>query len=196
MFHEIPQSVMDRMKYLEEMDRREREEGLPPPERLRQVPPETGRFIAILAASAPAGTYLEIGTSGGYSGLWLALACEETGKRLVTFEVAQERATIAQETFRSAGVEEIVELVVGDAREYLGGYPGVSFCFLDAAKEVYFDCYEQVVPNMVSGGLLVADNVISHQEILEPMVRRVLSDRRVDALVVPIGSGLLVCRKR
>jgi predicted O-methyltransferase YrrM len=183
------------MRYLEELDRKERAQGIPAPKRLRQVPPETGRFIAVLAASAPAGTYLEIGTSGGYSTLWLALACQENGRKVVTFELVPERAEIARETFRSAQVEENVELLVGDAREHLKAYNGVSFCFLDAAKEVYSDCYEKVVPKMVTGGILVADNVISHKEILEPFVQRVLNDERVDGLVVPIGSGLLVCRR-
>ncbi len=184
------------MDYLEFLDERDRLDGTPSSQRLRQIPAETGRFIALLAAAAPEGTYLEIGTSAGYSTLWLALACEELGRRVVTFEVVEEKAHMAMETFRIAGVEKIVELVIGDAREYLQNYRDVSFCFLDAEKEIYHDCYEMVVPNMVSGGLLVADNAISHKDILKPMIERALDDKRVDALVVPIGRGELICRKR
>ena len=75
------------------------------------------------------------------------------------------------------------------------GLDNISFCFLDAEKELYADCYELVVPNLVPGGILVADNAISHAETLQPMLDRALSDERVDALIVPIGMGELVCRK-
>jgi predicted O-methyltransferase YrrM len=71
----------------------------------------------------------------------------------------------------------------------------VGFCFLDAEKEVYGECYDLVVPKLVPGGLLVADNAISHYEDLKPMLDRALTDSRVDAIVVPIGKGELVCRK-
>ena len=107
----------------------------------------------------------------------------------------EEKARLARETFKAAGIEEVVELIVGDAREYLHNYKDISFCFLDADKEVYHDCYEKIVPNLVKGGLLVADNAITHKEVLTPMLDRALNDERVDALVVPIGSGVLVCRK-
>jgi caffeoyl-CoA O-methyltransferase len=195
MFHNIPKAVEERMRYLESLDKKDRANGTPPLQRLRQIPPETGKFIALLAASAHEGTYLEIGTSAGYSTLWLALACTELGRKLVTFEVLEEKASLAVETFKLAGVEEVVKLVGGDAREHLGRYKNISFCFLDAEKEIYIDCYEAIVPNMVKGGLLIADNAISHKEELEAMLKRALNDERVDALIVPIERGVLVCRK-
>jgi caffeoyl-CoA O-methyltransferase len=195
MFNNIPEAIKERMDYLESLDKEDRSAGKPPEERLRQVPPQTGKFLALLAATAPEGTYLEIGTSGGYSAMWLSLACKELGRKLVTFEVLEEKVKIAWETFKVTRLEDIVELVEGDAREYLQNYKNIGFCFLDAEKEDYLDCYEKVVPNMISGGILVADNVISHREILEPMIERALKDKRVDALVVPIGRGELVCRK-
>lgn len=177
------------------MDAKDREDGTPRHLRLRQIPPETGKFIAILAAGAPKGTFIEIGTSAGYSTLWLTLACRKIGNKITTFEWQAEKAKLAEETFRSAGVESMVELITGDAREYLENYKNVSFCFLDAEKELYQDCYEAVIPNMVSGGLFVADNVISHREALKTVVHQALNDERVDALVVPIGKGELVCRR-
>jgi len=194
-FHNIPQAIAERMHYLERLDAKDRTDGTPRYQRLRQISPETGKFIAILAAGAPKGTFIEIGTSAGYSTLWLTLACRKVGSRIITFEWQAEKAKLAEETFKSAGVETMVELIIGDAREYLEDYKDVSFCFLDAEKELYQDCYEAVIPNMVSGGLLVADNVISHREELKPMLNRALKDQRVDALIVPIGKGELVCRK-
>jgi predicted O-methyltransferase YrrM len=127
--------------------------------------------------------------------MWLSLACKELGRKLITFEVLEEKVKIARETFKIAGIENVVELVFGDAKKYLQNYKNVAFCFLDTEKEDYLDCYEKLIPNLVKGGILVADNVISHKEVLEPMLQRVLKDERVDAVVVPIGSGELVCRK-
>jgi predicted O-methyltransferase YrrM len=195
MFKSIPQRTLNRMKHLEEMDMSQRRKEMERFDRLRQVPPQTGRFIALLCASAPKGACLEIGTSGGYSGIWLSLACRETGRTLTTFEFSNAKVEIAAETFRIAGVDDIVKIVAGDARKHLGEYENVGFCFLDAEKDAYEECFELVVPNLVKGGILVADNVISHKEILGPWVEKILKDDRVDALVVPIGSGELVCRK-
>jgi predicted O-methyltransferase YrrM len=86
--------------------------------------------------------------------------------------------------------------VQGDALKYLPEYNDIGFCFLDAEKEVYEPCYEAVIPLLVPGGVLVADNAISHESELRPMLVRALRDVRVDGLIVPIGTGELLCRKR
>jgi caffeoyl-CoA O-methyltransferase len=137
-----------------------------------------------MAAMAPGGRLLEIGTSAGYSTLWLALACRELGRTVTTFEVLPEKVSLARETFRQAGVEDVVALVTGDAREHLSGMQDIAFCFLDAEKEVYLDCYELLVPRMARGGLIVADNAIDHAEALASFLERALTDPRVDAMVV------------
>lgn len=195
MFHDIPNSILKRMRYLERLDAKHRREGAPGSERLRQVPAATGRFLALMAAAAPKGDYVEIGTSGGYSTLWLSLAARGTGARIMTFEVSETKVELAKETFEEAGIEDVVDLVAGDARSHLGRYGNVGFCFLDAEKVYYQECFDAVVPNLVRGGILVADNITSHQQVLGPFVRKVMKDRRVDTLIVPIGSGLLLCRK-
>ena len=195
MFHDIPQVILDRMSYLQELDAQDRAEGKPSFKRLRQITPETGRFLAILAALAPQGRFIEIGTSGGYSTLWLAIACRHVGAKITTFEVFGEKARLARETFDVAEVTDVVELVHADARQHLPDLRDISFCFLDAEKEVYLECYEAVVPNMIRGGVLVADNAISHEEVLRPMLDHALADERVDSLVIPIGRGELVCRR-
>lgn len=195
MFHNIPLPVLKRMQALEAQDALDREDGTPRQQRLRQVPPVTGKFLALLCASAPPGEVLEVGTSGGYSSLWLWLACRERGDRLITFEILKDKIARAEETFEVAGVSDQIQLIHGDARELISGYAGVAFCFLDAEKEVYLDIYEKVVPNLVPGGLLAADNAINHAEALAGFLSRAENDARVDALVVPIGKGVLVCRK-
>jgi len=194
-FHPIRKPILERMHYLEQIDAKDREDGTPRMQRLRQVPPETGKFLALLAATAPEGAYLEIGTSAGYSTLWIALACEMLGRNVTTFEVLPEKARLARETFRAAQVERVVELVEKDARLCLSQYHDIAFCFLDAEKEVYGECYDAVIPRLVKGGLLVADNAINHRETLMPMLDRALTDKRVDALIVPIGKGELICRR-
>ena len=195
MFHNIPQAILQRMDYLVQIDTRDRLDGTGLLERLRQIPPDTGRFVAMMAACAPDGKMIEIGTSAGYSAMWISLACEMLGRTLTTFELLPEKVVLARETFRLAEIEDIVRLVEGDAREHLAQVDDISFCFLDAEKDVYADCYELVIPKLVKGGLLVADNAINHRESLQPMLDRALSDERVDAQILTIGKGELLCRK-
>lgn len=196
MFDDIPEAIARRMAALEMADLRDRSDGTPRMQRLRQITPETGRFIALLAAASPNGRLIEIGTSAGYSTLWLALACRQMQRKITTFEVLEEKVKLARETFEVAGVSDVVELVNADARLHLSSCTDLAFCFLDAEKEVYGECYEAVIPNMVPGGILVADNAINHETTLRPMLDRALRDARVDALIVPIGKGELVCRRK
>ena len=195
MFHDIPGPVLDRMRELEEMNSRDRTDGSGQRIRLRQVPPETGRLLAMLAAMAPPGGFVEIGTSAGYSGLWLALACRRSNRRMVTFEILPEKAALARMTFDKAELTAVVELVSGNAFEHIPDFEEIAFCFLDAEKEDYPEYYELIVPRLVPGGILAADNVLSHREVLAPFTERALADERIDALVIPVGSGVLVCRK-
>jgi caffeoyl-CoA O-methyltransferase len=196
MFHNIPEAITKRMKYLEDFDAQDRIDGTERMDRLRQIPPESGKFIALMAASSPLGDILEIGTSAGYSTLWLALAARERNCKIYTFELLEKKVKLAEQIFAEAAVEDVVSLIGDDALNHIEKYPGTAFCFLDSGKEVYAACYKEVIPILASGGILIADNVISHQKDLQPWVDEVLRDTRVDALVVPIGKGLLLCRKR
>lgn len=196
MFGDIPQSIHQKMDELEKRDAIDRVDGTAMLDRLRQIPPETGKFLALLAASAPKGAWIEIGTSAGYSTLWLALACRERGQTLTTFEILAAKSEMAAQTIASAGVNDVVTLVEGDFLAHVDTLGDIGFCFLDAEKEIYGSCYEAIVPRLMPGALLVADNAISRQVDLQPMIDAALSDPRVDALVVPIGTGELVCRKR
>lgn len=196
LFSEIPKPMLDRMAYLEERDRKDREDGTPNLKRLRQVPPETGMLLALLAASAPAGQMVEIGASAGYSALWLCLAAAQRGDMLVTYELLHDKAELARETFEKAQVQESVQLVNGDARGHLGDFEELAFAFLDCEKEMYAEFYGEIVPRLKPGGLLVADNVISHKEALADFVNTARKDKSVDAAVLPVGKGLLVCVKQ
>jgi predicted O-methyltransferase YrrM len=195
MFHNIPTSILTRMKILERLDAIDRQDGTPQSRRLRQITPDTGRFIALLAASSPPGAWVEIGTSAGYSTLWLSLAARQVERKITTYDIDPAKVKLARETFHLAQVEELVELVEGDARLHLSQAGPIAFCFLDTEKEIYLECYELVVPRLVPGSWIVADNAISHQEELADFIQHVQRDERVDALIVPVGPGELICRK-
>jgi caffeoyl-CoA O-methyltransferase len=196
MFLDLPDNVLEVMHELEARDESDRDDGTPHLERLRQITPDTGKFIALWAASAPPGAWIEIGTSAGYSALWLVQACRATGRTLTTFEILPEKARLARETFARTGTADVVRLVEGDFLEHADEIEDVGFCFLDAEKNVYEACYEVLVPKMVPGAILVADNFTSHRDDLASLLERVLADDRVDAMVATVGKGELVCRRR
>ena len=194
MFHDIPDSITTVMADLEGRDARDRADGTPRLERLRQVPRDTGRFLALTIASAPPGPAVEVGTSAGYSALWLALGCRASRRRLTTYEILPAKAALARATFAAAGVEDVVDLVEGEF--VLLDEPGaVAFAFVDAEKDVYLAAYERLIGRLQPGALLLADNVLSHAEELADFVARVDGDPRVDAVTVPIGKGVLLARR-
>jgi predicted O-methyltransferase YrrM len=195
-FHDIPEQILGAMAALEELDEIDRANGTAHLQRLRQIPPETGRFLALMLACAPPGAIIEIGTSGGYSTLWLALACRDVGRSVTTYEVLDHKARLASKTFHNAGVLDVVTSIEADFLDRVDELDQIAFCFLDAEKDVYRDCYEAVVPKLVPGGLLIADNAISHHDDLRKMIERAIDDTRVDATVLTIGKGELFCRKR
>ncbi len=195
MFHKIPAEIKARMTYLEEIDHIDRKDGTSRMKRLRQIPPETGKFLFIMASSSPDGNILEIGTSAGYSTLWLSLAAEILNRKVITFELLEEKIKLAKETFKQSNIEHLIDLREGDALVNLDLVDNVAFCFLDCEKDLYFDCYKKIIPKMVKGGLLVCDNAINHKESLEPMMNFAQEDPLVDAVLVPIGKGEFICRK-
>jgi len=196
MFNLIDDKIKKRMSCLEKIDKIDREDGTPRMERLRQIPPETGKFISLMASNCPEGEFIEIGTSAGYSTLWLALIALERKIKIKTFEILPDKIKLAKDTFREAGVADSVDLIEGDALLLLKGLENISFCFLDAEKEIYESCWDIVSDKIIPGGILIADNAINHQKTIQPMFNKTLNDDRYDSLIVPIGKGELVCRRR
>lgn len=165
-------------------------------QRLRQIPPETGKFLALLASNCPKGNFIEIGTSAGYSTLWISLAAKEKNIKIKTFELLDNKIKLAKETFKLTGISNNVELIEGDALTNLNNVKEISFCFIDCEKELYEKCWEIVSGKIIKNGLVVADNVISHHDALKSMIKIVMADERFDSLIVPIGTGELVCRRK
>lgn len=126
------------------------------------VPREDGRLLRLLAESIGAKHVVELGTSTGYSGIWLALALRATGGRLTTFEIDPARAAMARENFKRAGVDDLVTAVVGDAHVEVTKLKGpIDLAFIDADKEGYLDYLNKLLPLVRSGGLVAAHNMRS-----------------------------------
>jgi predicted O-methyltransferase YrrM len=196
MFPEIDQQMLDRMNVLEKLDKIDRTDGTERLKRLRQIPPDTGKFIALLAASCPTnGEFIEIGTSAGYSTMWLSLAAKELNIKIKTFEILEEKVKLAKETFNITDINQYIELVHGDFRDHTNSINEIAFCFLDAEKEIYLDCFNLIASKIIPGGLLVADNAINHYNKIKPMMDLAMADSRFDCLTVPIGKGEFLCRR-
>lgn len=184
---------------LDELERRdalERERGAPRRERLRQVTPDVGRFLHTLVLAIRPRSILEIGTSGGYSTVWLATAARPVGAAMTTLEIDPVKVERATSNLREAGVDDVVTIVQGDAFDYLRARrEPFNFVFLDAEKEDYVRFLELTVPLLSVGGLLVADNLISHAQELAQFRRRAESDPHLSTVVVPIGRGELLAAR-
>ena len=189
----IDDRTRDVMARLERRDAEERANDTPRALRLRQVTADVGRFLHTLVLAAKPRSIVEVGSSGGYSTLWLATAARAIGATVTTLEIDPVKVDLATSTLRDAGLDDVATVVAGDAFAWLRarGEP-VHFVFLDAEKEDYEAFYDLIVPLLAPGGVLVADNLLSHEDDLAGFRDRALSDPRLSALVVPVGRGELV----
>jgi predicted O-methyltransferase YrrM len=167
------------------------------PRRMLNITPDTGRLLWILVRSARASRILEVGTSNGYSTIWLADAARAAGGRVVTLEANAGKLALARGNFERAGVADVVDIVEGPAADTLRSLPGpFDFVFLDADRASYATYLDLVVPRLVPGGLLVADNVVSHAGELADYLARVKSHPSLFSVTVPVGNGEEVAWKR
>jgi caffeoyl-CoA O-methyltransferase len=168
--------------------RLEAEERRPP---AMPVRPTTGRLLFSLVAPQADCEVLEVGAGRGHSTIWFAAGVRYLGGRVVSLERDPEVAEDWRRNITDAGLEEWVELVEGDALETLAGVEDIfDVIFLDASKveyERYFDLARHLVD---PGGLVLADNVLSHEEILGPYSRARQSDPTLVSVTVPLDSGL------
>jgi predicted O-methyltransferase YrrM len=158
--------------------------------RFRNVEPESAALLAVLVRAMQAKRLLEIGTSNGYSTIWLADAAASTGGRVVSVEVDASRTALARENLARAGLS--AELRTEDAAVTLGEAEDGAwdFAFLDAERPAYVSYWPELVRTLAPAGLLVVDNVLSHEDQLVEFTALVEADARVTSTVVPIGAGL------
>ena len=189
----VPGPVRTAMAALEAHDAADRIDGTPQSRRLRAIAPEVGPFLLTLALSNRSRFIVEIGTSAGYSTLWLALAAQQTDGRVITFEIDPAKIELARATFADAEVEDRVELRPIDGAVGLAALAAAAdLVFLDAEKDDYLRLLEPAIEALRPGGLLVADNLISHEADLAEFRETALADPRLGGLVVTIGRGELV----
>ena len=160
------------------------------PKRMLNITPETGRLLWIMIRAARASRILEVGTSNAYSTIWLADAARETGGRVTTLELDANKVTLARENLERARLGDRVEIIQGRAEDSLRTLHGpFDFVFLDADRANYLTYVDLVLPKLTAGGLLVADNVVSHAHELEDYLARVKSHPALYSVTVPIGNG-------
>lgn len=168
--------------------RLEAEEARPPAVPVR---PETGRFLFSLVASQTDCEVLEVGAGRGYSTLWLAAGVRYLGGRVVSLERDPDVAVDWRRNVADAGLGEWAQLIEGDALTILEAAEDVfDVVFLDATKDEYGRYFDLARHLVDPGGLIVADNVLSHEEILGSYSRSRQSDPTLVSVTVPLGSGL------
>ena len=157
------------------------------------VPMQDGMALRLLAEAAGARNVVEVGTSTGYSGLWLCLALRSTGGHLTTFELDHGRATMAAEHFREAAVENLVTIVEGDAHANVTKVKGpIDLVFIDADKEGYLDYLNKLLPQVRPGGLILAHNI----ETAPDYVKAVSNNPDLETIFYMQANGLGVTLKK
>ena len=162
--------------------------------RFRNIEPESAQFLAQLVHIQQTQQILEIGTSTGYSTLWLAYAVQQVNARLTTLEIDADRSQQAASHLADFNLSNGVEFWVGDAAEYLKQSQAIfDFILLDAERDAYVDYWPDLKRLMcVSRGVLVVDNVLSHADQVTDFIARIQQDEQFNLSTLAIGAGLLV----
>jgi caffeoyl-CoA O-methyltransferase len=178
------------------------------PNAIMQTTPDEAALLTMLARLVGARRALEVGTFTGYGAISIARGLADGG-RLTCLELDEEYAAIARRNLEDAGVADRVEMVVGPALASLQAMPAeptFDYVFLDADKPGYPDYYEEIVPRLVPGGLLLIDNVLLGGAVTDPqedrertmdaLNDRVTADERVDSAMALVADGLTFVRRR
>jgi caffeoyl-CoA O-methyltransferase len=175
-----------------------------------QIAPEQGALLTILARAMDARSAVEVGTFTGYSALCIARGLDDTG-RLLCCDVSEEWTSIGRRHWERAGVADRIDLRIAPAVETLRALPleaTIDFAFIDADKPGYIDYYEELVPRLRRGGLLMADNVLWRGAVIDPdvadenteAIRRfndhLAADARVQAVMLAVSDGITLAVKR
>jgi caffeoyl-CoA O-methyltransferase len=174
----------------------ERGRDMPPLTRMRALHPDAGRLLYILALTSKAHSIIEIGTGMGYSTIWLAMAAQANGGKVITFENEPPRAEQARAYFSESGLESLIDVREGDALSLLPFLRGpVGLLFIDAAKDQYISYLKLCLGTMLPGSIAVADNMLSHEHELAPYKTYVENHPQLTSILVPIGRGLEISVK-
>jgi predicted O-methyltransferase YrrM len=161
------------------------------------ISPDFGTFLNILIKTLNLKKVIEVGTSDGYSGIWMAEALSKTKGRLWTIEShTKERFSLAEINFKKAGLSNYITQWKGHAPEIIPKNPGVfDMVFLDATKTEYSLYFDSLKNHVKKNGLLVADNTVSHRKELLPFIKKISTDKKWRVTEFKFGSGFLVAVK-
>ncbi len=160
-------------------------------ERMLNITRDTGEFLSVLIRATAAKRVLEIGTSNGYSTLWLADACSGVDGEVTTIEYSASKYKLASENISRSNLTSVIRQVQGDAGDLLSEYADGAYdlIFLDAERSEYLGWWNNLKRVLRSGGLLVVDNATSHAEEMAPFISKVESDPDFTTSLVPVGKG-------
>jgi predicted O-methyltransferase YrrM len=165
---------------------------------LLSVGSATGQLLNLLIKETRAKTVLEVGSSYGYSTVWLAEAVRETGGTVISLEIHPEKQKHARDAIERAGLRGFVDFKLGDARESLGKITEtIDFVLLDLWKELYIPCFDLFYPKLKTGALIVADNMISPESSREAAAayqKHIRTKSGIQSLLLPVGFGLELSR--
>jgi predicted O-methyltransferase YrrM len=166
-------------------------------QRLRNVEPETAELLGVLVRSMQAKRVLEIGTSNGYSTIWLGDAAEAVGGSVVSLEIEADRTAQAVGNVAEAGVADLVDLRTQDAAEALRSFGDAAFdlIFLDAERQLYAGYWPDLLRVLRANGLLVVDGTLSHAKDLVAFSELVYGEAGVTATIVTVGAGVMLIVK-
>ena len=165
-------------------------------QRYRNIEPESALFLAMQIRVQQSKKILEIGTSTGYSTLWLANAAQETQGQITTLEIEPDRTAQAQQYAQELGLDHVIDFRIGDAQAFLNNNLNhYDFILLDAERDAYVDYWNNLQHMIVpKRGILIVDNVISHAAEVQEFIALVQSDARFITTTLSVGAGLfLVC---
>jgi predicted O-methyltransferase YrrM len=161
------------------------------------VPPETGKFLHVLVHITKPKRILEIGMFHGYSTTWMGLAARAVGAKITTLELEAEKVAVAEANFAKAGLSDIITVIQGDGRQSLATLAGpYDLVFLDAAKEDYAAYFDLIYPRLSPGGVIVADNAVSHGEYMAEYFDKARNHPNCVSVLVPVGTGEEVTYKK
>ncbi len=160
------------------------------------IAPENGQLLSILIQSIQARNVLEVGTSNGYSTIWIAAALKETGGRLITLEFDPGRAKEAQAHLQEVGLDNIVEVRVGNALDEIPKCHGTfDLIFLDAEKNEYRRYLELALPNIRTGGVIVADDTVTMRDEMPDYIEFVFNTPTLNSVDIPLDDGIILSYK-
>ena len=158
----------------------------------------TAEFLYDFIVDFKAKSVVEIGTSNGYSGIWIGKALKKTGGKLLTIEFYDKRLDAAKENFVKCDVSDIITPKQGDAAtvlEYLPEDFQIDFAFVDANKAEYVKFFHLIEPHLVKGGYIACDNVISHALKVKPFLDEINANPNYENVVLPLPAGLSLAKK-